>query len=109
MRTPEKGRQTICHSRLGEKRPLHVVLHWHVGPGDLDIPLRPRPPPDSPDRATWVGEGPDVVEIPIKKVLLLTTMEYLDGEVNAGTALTLQFLDTLIVVVLLPYNDMQVT
>ena len=45
----------------------------------------------------------------IKKVLLLTTMEHLDGEVNAGTALTLQFLDTLIVVVLLPFNDMQVT
>ncbi len=45
----------------------------------------------------------------IKKILLLTIMEHLDGEVNAGMALTLQLLDSVMLVVLLPFNDMQVT
>ena len=44
----------------------------------------------------------------IKKILLLTTMEHLEGEVNAGSALTLQILDVVMLVVLLPFNDMQV-
>ena len=45
----------------------------------------------------------------VKKLLLTATMQHIDGGANAVIALSLQGIDTVLLVLLLPFNDMQTT
>ena len=43
----------------------------------------------------------------LRKILVIFVMEHLDGSVNAATACALQFIDTALLLILMPFNDWQ--